>query len=308
MVHILASVLLGGCLSLLANGLVLPEPEPRANKLHVRSVWNANYWNFGAGQNAKVTPGSDFCLIHYLPTNLELFFVANQQPWHMFNNEAKPNFVMESLVGFFDLTGLHAYNGIAAVTRSSANMEVFYSSENNTIHSRYWTPGGGWKNSGQDKSRSSAAGTGIVGVSREPSHMEIFYVGANGKLMHSYSVDSGSHWTVDVVFADFDMGRPTNKGIGALSRNDQSQEVWWITTAGAINYASWDRLNSWQYGTLRGAGTAHPSSGMAVLARSNVRKNIFYIGNDKNVYQGYWKSEEPLIWKFQKLSDMPQAH
>jgi hypothetical protein len=47
---------------------------------------------------------------------------------------------MESLVGFWDLTGLHAYNGIVAITRSSENMEVFYSSDDNTILSRYWTP------------------------------------------------------------------------------------------------------------------------------------------------------------------------
>ncbi|EHK20609.1 uncharacterized protein TRIVIDRAFT_223925 [Trichoderma virens Gv29-8] len=214
---------------------------------------------------------------------------------------------MQSLVGFFDLSGLHAYNGITAITRSSSNMEVFYSSDDNTIHSRYWTPGGGWKNSGQDKSINSAAGTGIAGVSREASHMEIFYVGNNGNLMHSYSVDSGSNWVTDAVLAGSDWGTPANKGIGALSSNDQSQEVWWITTTGAINYAPWNPLNGWEYSSLRAAGTAHPNSGMAVLARSNVRRNIFYIGNDQRVYQGYWQSEQPNIWRFEKLSDMPAA-
>ncbi|KAH0525819.1 hypothetical protein TsFJ059_009232 [Trichoderma semiorbis] len=46
---------------------------------------------------------------------------------------------------------------------------------------------------------------------------------------------------------------------------------------------------------------------MAVLARSNVRKNTLYIGNDSKGYQAYWKSEQPTIWTFEKLSDLTTA-
>lgn len=254
------------------------------------------------------TPGADLHVLHYLPTNWELFFSANQQPWHRYQNEGLSKPVAESLVGFADLTGLHAYNGLTAIARTSSNMEVFYYSEgDNVIHSRFWTSGGGWGNSGVDKAIQAAPGTHIEGISRESSHMEIFYVGTNGNLMHSYTTNSGSNWVIDQDFVDGAHGKPTNKGFGALTRNDQSAEVWWITTDGAINYAPWDPLNSWEYGNLRGAGTAHTSSGMAVLARSNVRKNIFYIGNDNKVYQGYWKSEQPTIWTFEKLSDLTAA-
>ncbi|EHK20608.1 uncharacterized protein TRIVIDRAFT_223924 [Trichoderma virens Gv29-8] len=80
MVKLLASALLGGCLSLVANGMALPKSELRPNELHARSSWNFEYWNFPAGENVKVTPGADLCLIHYLPTNLEMFLVVDQQP------------------------------------------------------------------------------------------------------------------------------------------------------------------------------------------------------------------------------------
>ncbi|KAK4076699.1 uncharacterized protein Triagg1_4302 [Trichoderma aggressivum f. europaeum] len=115
--------------------------------------------------------------------------------------------VAESLIGFADLTGLHAYNGLTAIARTSSNMEDFY--------------------------------THIEGISRESSHVEIFYVGTNGNF---------------------------------------------------------NPLRQHQF-----------RSGMTVLARSNFRKNIFYIGNDNRVYQGYWKVEQPTIWRFEKLSDFTAA-
>ncbi|RFU79393.1 peptidase m64 [Trichoderma arundinaceum] len=186
-------------------------------------------------------------------------------------------------------------------------MEGFYSSDNNTIHSRYWTSGGGWMNSGQDKYLRSAAGTGITGVSCEESHIEIFYVGTNGNLAHSCLLDSGANWVVDSVLAGSDWGTLANKGIGALSRNSQHQEVWWITTTGTINLASWDSLNDWGYSSMRPDGTAHPSSGIAILARSNVRENVFYIGSDQKVYQRFWIDGMPIVWKFEKLSDLHAA-
>ncbi|KAL6693041.1 hypothetical protein J3F84DRAFT_401600 [Trichoderma pleuroticola] len=115
--------------------------------------------------------------------------------------------------------------------------------------------------------------------------MGIFYLGTNCNLMHSYTANFGSNWVIDQDFVDGAYGNPTINGFGALTRNDQSAEVWWITTDGAINYAPWDRLNGWD----------------------NVRKNIFYIGNDNQVYQGYWKTEQPTIWRFERLLDLTAA-
>ncbi|PNP49234.1 hypothetical protein THARTR1_10036 [Trichoderma harzianum] len=77
------------------------------------------------------------------------------------------------------------------------------------------------------------------------------YLGTNFNLMHSYTTNSGSNWVIDQDFVDGAYGNPTINGFGALTRNDQSAEVWWITTDGAINYAPWDRLNGWEYSTYQ---------------------------------------------------------
>lgn len=53
-VHLSASLLLGGYLSLAANGLALPEIEPRGDVLHAHSSWNFMTWTGPTGQTVKL--------------------------------------------------------------------------------------------------------------------------------------------------------------------------------------------------------------------------------------------------------------
>jgi len=133
----------------------------------------------------------------------------------------------------------------------------------------------------------------LTASSRDPRSMEIFYVGNTGDLRHSYSNDDGQKWVIDQHLWD----GPINPiSLTSIASTKFAQlAVFWTRPDGAI-WGAWLGTSGWQGKQLLGPGSAHSSSRLTAIARSELRINIFYIGNDKKVHQIYWKSETPGTW------------
>ncbi|KAK0109175.1 hypothetical protein ONS96_002998 [Cadophora gregata f. sp. sojae] len=267
----------------------------QSGNLHKRASWTVGIQSI----KNSASLGRDFAASARSGGSLYVTF-ANQlngklqaQPWNMLWQEGVSDWSQYPLS--IDGSNNQVDGGVASVVRSTDRMESFFG-RGNEIYSYYFVAQNGignWFSSSEKKARAAAAGTSISAVSREPRSMEIFYVGNNGDLRHSYSNDDGQKWVIDQTL----WSGPVNPiSLTSITSTRLAQlAVFWTRPDGAI-WGAWLNGSGWQGKQLLGPGSAHPSSRLTTTTRSELRINIFYIGNDKKVHQIYWKSETPGTW------------
>jgi hypothetical protein len=85
--------------------------------------------------------------------------------------------------------------GIAALSRQSNTMELWYTSPTGALNGAYWYEGqASWTNYNIAPAGSAAPGSRIAAVSRANTTMEIWYVGAGGSMNGAYWYEGQGPW------------------------------------------------------------------------------------------------------------------
>ncbi|KAG4443303.1 hypothetical protein IFR05_001247 [Cadophora sp. M221] len=138
---------------------------------------------------------------------------------------------------------------IAAVSRNSANQDIFWiNSQDQLIHAN-WQASTGWYKHYLDVYASSMSY--ISTLSRNSERINAFFVGTDDRVWQAYwRADTGA-WAYGRIS---DVQAPAGP-LASVSMNSGHQEVFWVDGGGAVIHAYWtEAQNKWITETLPGTG------------------------------------------------------
>jgi len=214
----------------------------------------------------------------------------------------------------FQLSGsqsISATGRIAAVSRSSNAMEVFWTGADGSVQDRYFYDGAGWKGFTLAGAGSASTAGGIAVVSRSSNTMEVFWTGPDGSVQDRYFYD-GVGWK---GFTLASAGSASaSGGITAIARSFNTMEVFWKGPDGSVQDRYFYDGAGWKGFTLAGAGSASTTGGITALSRDPRCMGVWWIGPDGHVQDANWnngggceRSSSPNAWHQWQLAPAGSA-
>ena len=214
----------------------------------------------------------------------------------------------------FQLSGsqsISATGRIAAVSRSSNAMEVFWTGADGSVQDRYFYDGAGWKGFTLAGAGSASTAGGIAVVSRSSNTMEVFWIGPDGSVQDRYFYD-GVGWK---GFTLASAGSASaSGGITAIARSFNTMEVFWKGPDGSVQDRYFYDGAGWKGFTLAGAGSASTTGGITALSRDPRCMGVWWIGPDGHVQDANWnngggceRSSSPNAWHQWQLAPAGSA-
>ena len=144
---------------------------------------------------------------------------------------------------------------IAAVSRMSNTMDVFWVGPDGSINNTRWYDLNDrqWESDQLFSPGTASAAGGIAAITRAPGTIEIFWVGPTGTVQQARWVDEeqrpGGAWE---IFTVAPVGSAsTTSGIAAVSRRPDTKEVFWAAPDATLRNAHWyDSGNEWNFAAL----------------------------------------------------------
>ena len=179
----------------------------------------------------------------------------------------------------------HGVSGLAAASRASDFMDIFWVAENGNVMHRPYV--GHWVNADTVGSGASPHG-GMAALSRRPDHVEVWWIGANGSV---------GDWWWEGAGHNREMAHPGSAsphgGMAAVSRDQDQAEVWWVTTGGGIQHRWYDNdAGTWHGREFAPEGSAHPRSRIAAVSRQADHMEVFWVASDLHVMHAWWSDGE----------------
>jgi hypothetical protein len=185
--------------------------------------------------------------------------------------------------------------GIAAVSRVSNAMQVWWIGADGSVQDRYFWDPVGWNSNGIEilaPAGTASTTGGITAVSRVPNAMQVWWIGADGSVQNRYFWD-GTGWNSNGVEVIAGPGSAsTTGGITAVSRVPEHMEVWWIGVDGSVkDWYWWDGLRHWTGTQLAGPESASTTGGITAITRVPNHMEVWWIGQNGSVQDWYfWDS------------------
>ena len=136
-------------------------------------------------------------------------------------------------IGFAAPSSVADGSDIAAVSRFSGHMEIFFIAPDGSVTDYYWY--GSWGHYTLSPPGTAAAG-GITALSRGPAFIEAWWVGPMGSVEGSFYVDGKK-------FVNYQLAPPGQAAPGckirAVSKAVGHMEVWWISPSGSVEGCFW---------------------------------------------------------------------
>ncbi|KAK4983621.1 hypothetical protein LTR50_007104 [Elasticomyces elasticus] len=176
---------------------------------------------------------------------------------------------------------------IAALSRISDSMEVWWIAPNGSVQGAYWYGNGnsGWQKYELAPAGSAVAG-GITAVSRIPRSMEVWWIGREGSVEGAFWYE-GQHW------GRYTLAPPGSAAVGtritAVSRVSNSMEVWWIAPNGSVQDAYWYEGAAWQRFQLAPPNSA-AVGGIKAISRIADSMEVWWVAPNGSIQDAYWYS------------------
>ncbi|CAM5370178.1 IgA Peptidase M64 OS=Streptomyces griseomycini OX=66895 GN=FHS37_002589 PE=4 SV=1 [Streptomyces griseomycini] len=194
--------------------------------------------------------------------------------------------------------------GIAAVSRHSNRLDVFWAGSDGQIWSTWWeqAPDMGWRDHfpfpiARAFSTLAAQRTGIAAVARNSNHLDVFWAGSDGQIWSTWwdrVPDMGwrDHFPFPIARA-FSTLAAERTGIAAVARTSNHLDVFWAGRDGKIWTNWWTPGNDWKDHPPRPIASQFsvppaPDTGIAAVARTSGNLDVFWTGTDGNVWTNWW--------------------
>lgn len=176
---------------------------------------------------------------------------------------------------------------IASLSRIPQSMELWWTTEDGAVETRYWYANDTWKGYQFAPPGSAAAFGSITAASRIPGHMEVWWIGSDGSVQDAYWYEGDKTWH---RYQLAPAGSAALKGgITAVSRKPDHLELWWIGPDGSVQSAYWyDKMNSFSRYQLAGPGSASVNGGIAAISPEPGNMDVWWIATDGSVKDAHW--------------------
>jgi hypothetical protein len=188
--------------------------------------------------------------------------------------------------------------GLAGVSRTPNRIDLFWVGADGGIGSTAWESGvnnNAWAPT-FPVARPGAARTnsGIAAVARTSNRLDVFWIGPDGGI-GSTAWEGGVNnnaWA-----PTFPVSRPGSAGAGsgitAVARTTNRIDVFWVGPDGGIGSTAWEvgvNSNAWAptFPVAR-PGSATANSGIAAVARTPNRVDVFWVGPDGGIGSTAWE-------------------
>ena len=174
-----------------------------------------------------------------------------------------------------------ALTRLAAVSRASNTMEVFWIGKHGSVDHAWWNDGSDWDWGQVVPPGSASKGPPWQELKDSESRwspaksktMEVFWSRDDGSLQHAWYYE-GSGWGSGEVCAP--SGVPITS-IAAVSRASNTMEVFWSRDDGSLQHAWYYEGSGWGCGQLAPPGTVGLPS-VTALSRAANHMEIFWVG------------------------------
>jgi hypothetical protein len=242
------------------------------------------------GNTYKLAASAGISAVAPTPTSMYVFFVESNTNLLCYSYWTEGSDWVTRR--FYPDIKVSASGGVAALSRASGYVEVFYIHYNNTnrenrggsIHHNYSTDGINWSGDRELTVNKTAHGsTSIAALSRSPDKMDIFYVNDKGSLRHSWWT-TGTTWSGDNAITN-DYTVAVTKGLSAVSRDGNLMEVFFLDQANRLSHVTYDG-STWHDAvpSVPLAGVPKAGGGVAVMSRQSDAMEVCYLGNQTGSY------------------------
>ncbi|MFV8141854.1 neuraminidase-like domain-containing protein [Mycolicibacterium senegalense] len=182
-------------------------------------------------------------------------------------------------------------SGIAAVSRFTDNMEIWWVGPRGSVEGAFWyNDGKPWRRYEKPVAPENSAAQAhcIAAVSRTEKSMDVVWVTPKGQVQHAYWND-GDEWTLNPQFAAGIGSASSASGIALVAPSADSLEAFWVSpTDDSVQGARWVKGTGWQplAEPIAGRNSVSTSSGIAATVRKHDNKTdlaVTWIGPDRMV-------------------------
>jgi hypothetical protein len=177
---------------------------------------------------------------------------------------------------------------VTAVSRSGGWVDVFWISPDGDIVNvrsepnapSAWSPAIKIAGAG-----AAGVGSGLFVVARLPQHVDVFWTGPDGRVAGNWWDNSvnNARWNQPFVTAPAG-GSGSRRCLAVVARIPGHVDVFWVNLARAVNCAWWDAStgrSDWSAASnVTPPGIVAADSGLAAVARSPQRVDVFWTGNE----------------------------
>lgn len=205
----------------------------------------------------------------------------------------------------------HPSSGVAAVSRKSGHMEVWWVGPNGSIEGRYWYDDvNRWQSYQLAPDGSAVPGSSIYAQSRIPNVMNMWWIGPNGSIEGCYWVEgvpADQHpWKRYQIAGDG--GASPKSVLTALSRIPNSEELWWQSPQGSVEGAYWyEDGTPWHRYQIAPAGSSAIGAGMKARSRMPNIMNMWWIHPSGSVQGSYLVADVTKGWIRYELAPQGSA-
>jgi hypothetical protein len=190
----------------------------------------------------------------------------------------------------------HTTQHIAAVARTSGNLDLFVIGFDNAVWSTFWTQGGGWNPGGWFQLHKETAfdhtRQRLAVVSRTSGNLDLFVIGFDNAVWSTFWTQAGgwnpAGWFQIRKETVFDH---TSQHVVAISRAPGNLDLFVIGFDNAVWSTFWTQAAGWSQGWLRihpDTVFDHTAQTIAVGARTQQNLDLFVIGFDNAVWSTFW--------------------
>lgn len=166
---------------------------------------------------------------------------------------------------------------VAAVARTSNNMDAFWIDPSGAIKHSYWNAGSRWVTEPFLPAGSTSSNGNLTAVSRRSDHVEFFYRDASGRLSHRYWYQ-GSGWSAFQQMYGNNITLAASAGISAVAPTPTSMYVFFVKSdTKALHYSYWSEGSNWVTRAFDPEIKVSPSGGVAALSRASGQVEVFYV-------------------------------
>jgi hypothetical protein len=176
-------------------------------------------------------------------------------------------------------------NSIAAVSRASNTMEVWWVSKDGSVNDAFFYDGQPWRQFQLAPAGSASTTGGITAVSRASNTMEVWWVGAQGSIQDAYFYDNQG-WRQFQLAPNGSAS--TTASITAVSRASNTMEVWWEGAQGSIQDAYFYDNQGWRQFQLAPNGSASTRGSLKAVSRASNTMEVFWEGAQGSIQDAYF--------------------
>jgi hypothetical protein len=248
----------------------------------------AQAWNQFSLSGACGTPsGHTAKALSRIPNSMEVWWICQDgSVWDAyFYDGAQPPWNQFQLAGPGSASPT---GGIAALSRQSNTMEVWWVRPDGGIQDAYWYDGSaGWVQFSLTGPQTASTIGGLTAVSRNWNTMELWWTAPDGSVQDAYwyaGMPSWNHYTLSGPGSASITGK-----LAAVTRSPNAIELWWVRPDGGVQDAYWyEGMPSFSQFELAGANSASAQGGITAVSRASNTMELWWVGADGSVQDAYW--------------------